>query len=121
MRDWLLRKSFILHSGDATDCQIECDGLTNEEIETFALLIARKFTFGKVEGVPRGGWPIANALQKYRRRLADVRLLVDDVLTTGKSMDQMRENASDIGVVLFARGKCPEWIHPVFQIWGTVP
>lgn len=119
MSDWLLRKSFAMHSGAATDFKIECDALTDEEIETFAMLVARAFKFGRVDGVPRGGWRIANALQKYCTR--GPRLLVDDVLTTGGSMELGRERDTDIGVVLFARGPCPEWVHPVFQLWGERP
>ncbi|MGA7384505.1 MAG: hypothetical protein WBW81_07385 [Methylocella sp.] len=56
-----------MHSGAATDFKIECDGLTDEEIETFALLISKKFKFGRVEGVPRGGW-------RNRQRLAKILL-----------------------------------------------
>jgi orotate phosphoribosyltransferase len=47
-------------------------------------------------------------------------LIVDDVLTTGKSMEEMRKKHSNvltIGVVLFARGKCPKWVEPIFNMW----
>ncbi|MGB6326676.1 MAG: hypothetical protein WBG11_13150 [Methylocella sp.] len=116
MSDWLMRKSFVMHSGDRSQWKIECDALTEEEIETFAPLISKKFVFGKVEGIPRGGLPVANALQKYCTR--GPCLLVDGVLTTGASMELARKYHSDIGVVLFARGPCPEWIHPVFRLWA---
>lgn len=114
MNDWLVRKSFIMHSGDAADFKIECDNLTDEEIETFAMLISKKFRFGRVAGVPRGGLRIANALRKYCTH--GPRLIVDDVLTTGNSMSARKQD-SDIGVVLFARGPCPDWVHPIFQLW----
>jgi hypothetical protein len=117
MSDWLIRKSFTMHSGGLTNFKIECGALTDEELETFALLISKRFSFGKVEGVPRGGWPIANALQKYCTRGAS--LIVDDVLTTGQSMERASKYPSDIGVVLFARGPCPDWVWPVFQLWDT--
>jgi hypothetical protein len=72
-----------------------------------------------VVGIPRGGWPIANALQKYCSGWAGGRLLVDDVWTTGATMENEKKDHTDIGVVLFARGPCPEWVHPVFQPWGA--
>ncbi len=49
LRDWLLRKSFVMHSGAPSFFNIEADALTDEEIETFALLISRKFGFGEVK------------------------------------------------------------------------
>ena len=51
-------------------------------------------------------------------RLCGDMLIVDDVLTTGASMEHERARCSGrtIGVVLFARGPCPEWIHPVFRM-----
>jgi orotate phosphoribosyltransferase len=120
MNDWLLRKSFTMHSGETSDFKIECDALTDEEIETFAMLIARRFKFTNVIGIPRGGRRIALALSKYRDRPPKQMqwLIVDDVLTTGANMDKHRGAPSDIGVVLFARGPCPDWVHPVFQLWS---
>ena len=119
MRDWLIRKDMELHSGGTSEWKIECDGLTEEEIDTFAVLISNRFKFGSVMGVPRGGWRIANALQKYCSGWYNNRLIVDDVLTSGASMEQYRESELDIGVVLFARGPCPLWVHPVFQFWNA--
>lgn len=45
-------------------------------------------------------------------------VIVDDVLTTGESMEEMRLHYSSrtIGVVLFARGKCPDWVTPIFSL-----
>lgn len=117
MADWLVRRPFTMHSGDMSDFKIECEGLTDEEIETFALLISKRFKFRSVMGIPRGGWPVANALQEYCSVWSDNHLIVDDVLTTGASMEQYRSSANDIGVVLFARGPCPDWVKAVFQLW----
>lgn len=119
MRDWLLRKSFVMHNGKPSDFKIECDALTDEEIETFAMLIAKRFQFRDVVPVPRGGYRIRGALKKYCS--AGPLLIVDDVLTTGLSMEMERIEPSDIGVVLFARGPCPDWVHPVFSLWEDVP
>lgn len=42
-------------------------------------------------------------------------LIVDDVLTTGKSMKEQRGKRIDaVGIVVFARGPCPAWIRPLF-------
>lgn len=62
---------------------------------------------------------------------ADGLLLVDDVLTTGGSLEALRASylvqpkpgyARDQiqGAVMFARGECPTWIKPVFQFRGAV-
>jgi len=115
---------FILNSGTPSDFKIECDSLLDHDIDTFAHLIQKKYQFSKVIGVPTGGTRIQDALQNYASNDHTLPLLiVDDVLTTGNSMNklkaEMEEKGFDniIGVVLFARGGCPEWIKPVFQMW----
>ncbi len=53
--------------------------------------------------------------------------MVDDVLTTGRCMELARESNADIGVVLFARGPCPERVQiqtssnavPITILYGT--
>jgi hypothetical protein len=114
----------ILNSGKPSDFKIECDALTDEDIETFAYLISKKYTFRKVVGVPKGGNRIEDALQKYTTNNPEHPLLmVDDVLTTGGSMIRYRDKYNEmgygniLGVVLFARGECPDWIEPVFKMW----
>jgi hypothetical protein len=116
MSDWLVRRLFTMHSGATADFKIECAALTDEEIETFALLISKRFKFGSVFGVPSGGNRIAGALRQYLSAIGPC-LVVDDVLTTGASINQFHRHSSDIGVVLFARGPCPEWVHAIFQLW----
>ena len=66
------------------------------------------------------------------------RLIVDDVLTTGGSMCRLRDELSVAfvaqdpraesrinGAVVFARGKCPDWVRAVFQcpeeLWVKKP
>ncbi len=114
----------ILNSGKPSDFKIECDALTDEDIETFAYLISKKHTFRKVVGVPRGGVRIEDALQKYTTNNPEHPLLmVDDVLTTGGSMIRYRDKYNEmgyeniVGVVFFARGECPDWIEPIFKMW----
>ena len=119
------RKDFIMHSGGKGYFKIECDDLTDEDIETIALIISKKYDFKQVRGVPTGGDRLMRALVKYRNPESNVLLLVDDVLTTGNSMIEkfheiIRERYDfdyTQGVVVFARGECPAWIDPIFQMW----
>ena len=49
-------------------------------------------------------------------------LIVDDVLTTGNSMNKLlhslpyEHERGIVGAVVFARGPCPTWIKPLFQM-----
>jgi orotate phosphoribosyltransferase len=112
---WLERKRFVSHSGRQLDFKIECDALTDEEIATFAAIIAARQGFSEVVGVPRGGIRLADALRSHCTE--GPLLVVDDVLTTGWSMEEYRAGGHDvIGAVMFARGPCPDWVLPVFQM-----
>jgi hypothetical protein len=132
--DWLIQKNFIRHSGSPADFKIECDALTDTEIETFAYLIHKRFRFRSVLGVPRGGLRIAEALMQWREIDDSLPpLIVDDVGTTGASMESFHKDCKFIsgetinvvygnkciGVVLFWVGKdvAPSWIHPIFTMW----
>lgn len=98
--------SFTSHSGTKLDWKIECDALDVEDWECLAYLIAHRCQFGSVYGIPSGGVPLAKALEKYRTPDCKIRLVVDDVWTTGKSMmGALKEN--DIGYVVFARNPIP--------------
>jgi hypothetical protein len=121
---FLVRRQFKMHSGGQGFFKIECDALTDEEIKTGAVLIHHLVgPFGSVVGVPRGGLRLAEALNPYLWGDGPP-LVVDDVLSTGQSMEAARvklaaEGASFPaikGAVLFSRGRCPPWIVPVFQM-----
>lgn len=110
------------HAGGRLPFKIECDALTGADIQTLAAIIRRSITFSEVIGVPRGGVLIADALQAHSSTNGPT-LLVDDVLTTGTSMEEARQQLQQkrrgvdvIGVVIFARGKCPPWIRSIFQL-----
>jgi orotate phosphoribosyltransferase len=113
------RGAFNLHSGAPADWIINCDALTDSDLDTLAFLIAKKIgPFRQVIGVRRGGLRIADALKKYCTVSGSknhLRLVVDDVLTTGASMEEMRR-PGDIGAVIFARGPCPWWVTPLFSM-----
>lgn len=116
------KKNFVMHSGEESDFKIECDALTSEDIETLAYLISKRFNFAGVYGIPTGGLKLANALNKYIDEYGVYYLIVDDVLTTGKSMEKAQKKLIQhepiIGVVLFSRSKRPiqKWIYPIFNM-----
>jgi orotate phosphoribosyltransferase len=107
---------FVAHSGGVLPYKIDCDALSSSDIETIAGVMAwRLVRFSSVYGVPRGGIRLELAFQQYSTGSAlDPLLIVDDVLTTGRSMIEARARfgPNTIGFVIFARGPCPEWITP---------
>ena len=110
----IVAEEFISHAGRLLDFKIECDALSDADIAELAAIIAMRFRFGQVVGIPRGGLRLAKALEPYAK--TGPTLIVDDVLTTGRSMEAAREAVSDRGVVIFARGPCPSWVTPVFSL-----
>lgn len=119
---------FTLNSGAPSKWKLECDALTGEDVSALAEMIRQMVgPFGSVEGVPRGGLRLATALQPFTG-LDGPHLIVDDVLTTGNSVETLRneriegrgyENVGQrkiIGAVVFARGQCPGWIKALFQM-----
>lgn len=110
------RKNFISHSGVPLTWKIECDALTDEDWETLALIISERCSFKSVEGVPTGGLKLAAALQKYCSNKGYPLLIVDDVLTTGKSMWEHRGDRDAVGYVVFARtNRVPSWIAAIWE------
>lgn len=127
------RKKFISHSGKSLDFKIECDMLKNSDWEAIAFIIHVKMRFQSVTGIPRGGLKLAKKLEQYTEvgNKTLPHLIVDDVLTTGKSMEKMRDElvyverktqGGILGVVLFSRQSVEDedllgWVFPIFQIW----
>lgn len=113
---------FKLHGGQSSDFKIDCDGLTSEDWEALAAQIAGRCSFTKVIGVPRGGLELASYLEQYRKSFTEEILLVDDVLTTGKSMEEAKKKIAGvvIGYVVFARGPLPVWVNALFKMPGVL-
>jgi len=112
------KKTFTGASGRLLHWKIECDALTRHDWECLAFLAAKILPpFGKVEGVPTGGWAFSTALQKYATGWVDTLLIADDVYTTGGSMERHRKERKAIGVVAFARNPVAHgWITPIINI-----
>ena len=120
------KQDIILHSGDKSDFKIECDALSDESVECIAYKLSQKHKFSTVIGIPKGGIRLEKALQKYKTDDNADLLIVDDVLTTGRSMEEERNkwvityesrHRNIIGAVIFSRSKsCPHWIYPLFTM-----
>ncbi len=114
---------FVSHSGSTLPFKINCDSLTNDDIDCIAKYIASKCDFGVALGIVRGGIRLAENLEPYAVQDAPFNvLIVDDVLTTGQSMEQFRAKLPPqihwdyvIGWVIFARTEPPKWINYMFK------
>ena len=112
---------FTLHSGDKSTWKIDCDALSDDDLASLAALASRNLPkFRDVVGIPRGGLRFAAALLPYAVLHSDTVLIVDDVLTTGASMKEMRslkesQGYHTIGLVIFARKQPPTWVEPIFR------
>lgn len=114
---------FTLNSGRTSFYKVDCDALTNEDIECLARLIKDNLPlFGWVEGVPTGGLRLAEALKPLAEPDHSITgLIVDDVLTTGNSMERQRDFRHPVmGVVIFNRmpmdNVTPGWIKSIWRI-----
>ena len=113
---------FKLSSGITSKWKIECDALTVFDLRALAFMafkiLPRRFYI--VDGVPTGGLLFAEAMRQYATISAPT-LIVDDVLTTGASMERMKASRTHprgepMGLVIFARGPCPPWVQAIFQL-----
>lgn len=120
MKDLFVWGNFRSSSGNDLPYKIDADALSDASIKTLARIIADKYTFRMVHSVPTGGNRLARALGAYLSP-EGVDLVVDDVLTTGASMERVKRGiAADptniLGVVIFARGECPEWVKAFLTV-----
>lgn len=115
---------FQLHSGNYSDWKIDCDFLTDEDLMALAKIAADEILpeFGRVISIPTGGDRLATFLDVYSSSESHITVIVDDVLTTGKSMEEALFNYdgdpdSVVGLVIFNRsgGDALDWIYPIFH------
>lgn len=110
---------FTSKHGATLPDKIECDALSREDWAAVAAWFAARLDFSLVVGVEYGGCKLAEALRPYCKPGKPL-LIVDDVLTTGRSMENYRVVLSSggqpvLGAVLFSRSKVtPRWILPRF-------
>ena len=114
---------FKSHAGLDLSWKIECDGVSKKEWQCLSEMVMdyEKRPFQAAIGIPRGGVILGSYLNQHSTQNPDdPYLIVDDVLTTGGSMEDFRkENFSDktvIGWVVFARGFPPQWCRALFQM-----
>jgi orotate phosphoribosyltransferase len=109
--------TFTLASGAISQWKIECDELTSEEWQCLAYLGHKMLpAFGDVVGVPRGGWPFAQAMRAYATE--GPTLVVDDVFTTGGTM-RKHLFKGDLALVAFARNPPPSYIKAIWTLGGV--
>ena len=116
---------FKSHAGLDLSWKIECDGVSKKEWKCLAEMIMdyEKRPFQSAIGIPRGGVVLGSYLNQYSTENPDDPILiVDDVLTTGGSMEvfkrerMFRNPTKYIGWVVFARGFPPQWCRALFQM-----
>jgi len=121
---------FHLHSGGRSTFKIDCNWLMDEDWCAVASLLRSLLPkYGGVVGIPTGGLQLAKEMHRgvTISELAEGKtlptLLVDDVLTTGASMEEWRAKIKGdvIGAVVFARGSCPDWVLALFQMKENKP
>jgi len=115
---------FTSHSGLDLKWKIEMDALSHKEWECIAqMIIELSHPFREAVGIPRGGNILGKLLNLHGTgKREDPICIVDDVLTTGGSMNEFkrkrhwRNPTNYIGWVVFARAKCPDWVTALFQM-----
>lgn len=115
-------------SGILLPYKIECDALDINDLECIVSLAVKRLpSFSAVIGVPRGGIRVANVFRRYVQTkriyyelgVDDPVLIVDDVWTTGGSMQKYAKHFDNwIGFVIFNRSgtKLPENVHAFSDI-----
>ena len=116
---------FKSHSGLDLSWKIEMDALSDPEWFTIKKMIMELTPpFKEAVGIPTGGSKLGNLLNEHGTgKEEDPICIVDDVLTTGESMEYFltqyqrnRRPFTAIGWVVFARGQCPGWVTSLFQM-----
>lgn len=105
-----------LSSGKRSPFKIDCDFLPHDDLQSLAdLALCFLDPFFEVEAIPRGGTRLTNFMVAYCQEKGGL-LIVDDVFTTGRSMEKKRAGREAQGLVIFARAPTPDWIVALFQM-----
>ena len=123
MVDLFQKVDFKSHAGLDLSWKIEMDALSDNEWKCIAhMIIELSQPFRAAIGIPRGGLKLSGYLNDYgsTQKESDPYLIVDDVMTTGGSMEVFKkEHFNDkyvIGWVVFARSKVPIWCDALFRM-----
>ena len=127
MIDLFQKIDFKSHSGLDLTWKIEMDALTPNEWDCISHMIRELSPpFREVIGIPRGGNVLGKLMNRHGTgKREDPICIVDDVLTTGESMNefktkrQWRNPSKYIGWVVFARSQPPDWVTALFQMPST--
>lgn len=122
------KTDWTMGSGGVAHYKINGEALTDEDFDALAFIVSEKLrTFANREksairtvyGATATGERFAKAFDPYVDSWGSITLIVDDVLTTGTTMEnaKMRYGVADaLGVVIFARGNVPDWVKPIFTM-----
>ena len=126
MIDLFQKIDFTSHAGLDLTWKIEMDALSHREWECISHMIRELSPpFREAIGIPRGGNVLGKLLNRHGTgKEEDPICIVDDVLTTGMSMNTYREEmdierwqkSCALGWVVFARIRPPKWIKALFQM-----
>ena len=126
MIDLFQKIDFTSHAGLDLPWKVEMDALSHREWECISHMIRELSPpFREAIGIPRGGNVLGKLLNRHGTgKEEDPICIVDDVLTTGMSMDTYREEmdierwqkSCALGWVVFARVRPPKWIKALFQM-----
>ena len=117
--------NFKSHSGLNLTWKIEMDALSEQDWFTIKKMIMEITPpFREAVGIARGGVKLGDLLNEHATgKEGDPICIVDDVLTTGGSMEYFltqyqrnRRPFTAIGWVVFARTQCPPWVKALFQM-----
>ena len=117
--------NFKSHSGLDLSWKIEMDALSDPDWFTIKRMILELTPpFREAVGIPKGGVKLGDFLNEHATgKEEDPICIVDDVLTTGESMEYFltqyqrnRRPFTAIGWVVFARTQCPPWVTALFQM-----
>ena len=117
--------NFKSHSGLDLEWKIDMDALDDPDWFTITkMIIEITPPFREAVGIPSGGVKLGGLLNQHATgKDEDPICIVDDVLTTGESMEYFlsqyqrnRRPFTAIGWVVFARTRCPSWITALFQM-----
>jgi hypothetical protein len=118
-----IEEDFKSHAGLDLHWKIEMDALDEAEWKCIARMIMEYQTepFQAAIGIPRGGLKLSVYLNDYStQNNNDPYLIVDDVLTTGGSMEEFKKEYFDknkvFGWVVFSRQRPPDWVRTLFQM-----